>query len=257
MKAIWLSFRHMLRFITRDMMLFAAGLAPILAGLAIHFLVPLGEKMLIQLTGLPMVLTPYYGLFDIFFASIAPAMFCFIAAMVMLEEHDDHMDVYLFVTGLGRRGYLVSRIVLPAILAFVVTVVLLPLFKLTDLSFFGMLMLSLTGTLQGIIIALMVVTLSSNKLEGMAVTKLSTLIILGAVLPYFVPKPVCFFGAFLPSFWMGMATSWMEKTSFYPEKSFFWQGMVLQKGNYVFLLMSAIIAGIWIWVLLVRFRKKR
>ena len=39
------------------------------------------------------ILSPYYSLFDIFFASLTPCMFCFIAAMVILEEHDDHIQM--------------------------------------------------------------------------------------------------------------------------------------------------------------------
>lgn len=228
MKAIRLSFLHMLKFIRHDMMLFAAGLSPLLAGVAIHFGVPVMEKILIRFTGSSAVLAPYYGLFDIFFSAIAPAMFCFIAAMVILEEHDDHIDRYLFVTGLGRGGYFVSRIVLPAAATFVVTVVLLPVFRLTDLSVAEMFFLALTGTLQGIIIDLLIVTLSSNKLEGMAVTKLSALMILGAALPYFVPMPVGFILAFLPSFWVGLA---------------------IHRGALVYMLPSICVAGIWILVL--------
>ena len=112
----------------------AAGLAPLLAGLVIRFGVPLLKKTLIGFTGSPFVLLPYYGLFHFFFASLSPAMVCFIAAMVMLEERDEQIDRYLFVTGLGRKGYFVSRIVIPALLAFAVTAVLLPLFNLTALS---------------------------------------------------------------------------------------------------------------------------
>lgn len=205
MSAIRLSFLQLLKFIRQDMMLAAAGLAPLLAGLAIYFGVPLLEKTLMRFTGLPLVLLPYYGLFHFFFASLSPAMVCFIAAMVMLEEREEHVDRYLFVTGLGRKGYFVSRIVIPALLAFAVTAVLLPLFDLTALSAAEVFFLSLTGTLQGILIALLIVSFSSNKLEGMAVTKLSSLMIFGAVVPFFVPSPVCFFFAFLPSFWMGKA----------------------------------------------------
>lgn len=91
--------------------------------------------------------------------------------MVMLEERDDHIDRYLFITGLGKRGYYISRIVIPAFGALAVTVILLPIFGLTDLSFLEIFFLALAGTLQGIIIALMVIRLSSNKLEGMAITK--------------------------------------------------------------------------------------
>ena len=229
MRAIRLSFLHMLKLIRHDMMLFAAGLAPLLAGVAIRFGVPFLEKLLISYAGAEAVLSPYYGLFDIFFASIAPAMFGFIAAMVMLEEHDDHIDRYLFITGLGRNGYLVSRIMIPAFCAFVITAALLPVFRLSALPAAGIVLLSLAGTLQGIIIALLIVALSSNKLEGMAITKLSALMILGAVVPYFVPKPLCYCLSILPSFWIGKA---------------------ILENVLIYMMMSILVAGIWILVLL-------
>lgn len=234
MKAIWISFRHMLRFVSRDMMLLAAGLAPILAGIAIRFVVPLGEIMLIEMTGMSCVLQPYYGLFDVFYASIAPVMFCFVSAMVMLEERDDHIDRYLMVTELGYGGYVISRIVLPGIAAFLVTGVLLPMFKLIVMSFVMMVLLALPGALQGIIIALLIVTISSNKLEGMAVTKLSTLIIMGAVVPYFVPKPVCYVFSFLPSYWMGYGA---------------------QTENWVWMIPGIFVAAIWVLVFYRRYAK--
>ena len=99
---LWQEVRKpMLRMIRQDRMLLAAGLAPFFAGLAMRFAVPLAESGLIRLTGTETVLAPYYALFDLFFACLTPAMFCFIAAMVMLEERDEHIDWYLFVTGLA------------------------------------------------------------------------------------------------------------------------------------------------------------
>ena len=228
MKAIRLSFFQMLKFVSKDKMLLAALLAPLLAGSAIRFGVPFTEGILTRVTALPAILSPYYGLFVIFFSSITPAMFCFIAAMVVLEERDDHVDRYLFVTGLGRNGYFVSRIGLPALAAFVVTAALLPVFRLAALSMWSIILLSLTGSLQGIFIALLIVALSSNKLEGMAITKLSSLMMLGAVTPYFVPAPVCFWFSFLPSFWVGMA---------------------VYESNLVYMLPSVLIAGFLIWAL--------
>lgn len=235
MRAAWLSFFHTLKFIRKDRMLLAAGLAPILAGAAIYFGVPFAGEMLTRFTGMPGILSPFYGLFTISFASITPVMYCFIFAMVILEEHDEHIDRYLFVTGLGRRGYFVSRIVIPALAAFVVTVILLPVFRITALSMGTIILLSLTGTLQGVIIELLIVTLSSNKLEGMAITKLSTLTIFGAVLPYFVPTPFCYCLSFLPSFWVGMA-------------------MLNNVPGYT--MLSVLLAGVWIMGLQVRFYRK-
>lgn len=228
MRAVRLSFLHMLKLVRQDRMLLAAGLAPLLAGIAVRYAVPLAEGSLVHLTGADAVLAPYYALFDLFFASLTPAMFCFIAAMVMLEERDDHIDRYLSATALGRNGYFISRIVLPALGAFAVTVILLLVFHLSPLSAAAIVLLSLTGTLQGIIIGLLIVTISSNKLEGMAVTKLSSLMILGAVIPYFVPAPFSFAFSFLPSFWMGKA---------------------MMEGSLLSLLPSIAAGGCWITVL--------
>ena len=231
MRVIRLSFFHMLKLIRQDRMLLAAGMAPILAGTAIKYAVPFAEGSLIRLTGAEAVLAPYYGLFDVFFASLTPIMFCFIAAMVMLEERDDHIDRYLSVTALGRRGYYISRIVIPALAAFGVTAILLPIFHLTPLCVGEVFCLSLAGTWQGVIVALLIVTVSSNKLEGMAVTKLSSLIMLGAAAPYFVPAPFSFGFSFLPSFWMGKA---------------------IWESDIVYLLPSVVTAGFWSAVLWVR-----
>lgn len=213
MRTIRISFLHMLKFVRKDKMLFAAMIAPLLAGIAIHFAIPVAEKELTAMTGRAAVLAPYYSLVDVFFASLTPVMYCFIAAMVVLEEHDDHIDCYLFVTGLGRNGYFISRIALPTLFAFVITVALLPVFGLTELSVVEILFLSLAGSLQGIIIALMVVTLSTNKLEGMAVTKVSSLLMLGAFVPYFVSGPLQYGVSVLPSFWMGKALAEQEPLS--------------------------------------------
>jgi fluoroquinolone transport system permease protein len=195
----------MLKFMKHDMMLLAAGSAPVLAGFAIRFLIPIMEKALCHYTGRSHIMVPYYGLFDIFYSALTPVIFCFIAAMIMLEERDDHIDRYLFVTGLRQRGYYISHVIFPALAAFAMTLILLPIFKLTALSAGNVIFLAMTGTLQGIIVSLLIVTVSSNKLEGMAVTKLSSLIMFGALVPYFVPASLGYYLSFLPSFWTGMA----------------------------------------------------
>ena len=57
--------------------------------------------------------------------------------------------------------------------------------------------------MQGIIISLLILTFSSNKLEGMAVTKLSTLMVCGAVIPFFIKHDLQYVLFPLPSFWIG------------------------------------------------------
>lgn len=204
MRAVRLSSMQLLRLVRQDMMLLAACLAPVLAGSLIRWIVPVLEESLRGWLSLPCVLSPYYGIFDIFLSMLTPIMFCFAAAMVTLEETDDHISAYLFVTSLGKTGYLVSRIFVPAAAAFLVTMVLLPLSRLTDMNAAHVTFLSAAGALQGIVMVMLIVTLSSNKLEGMAVTKLSTLTILGVMAPYFLPEGIQYLLWFLPSYWTVM-----------------------------------------------------
>lgn len=67
--------------------------------------------------------------------------------------------------------------------------------------------------MQGMIVALLVLTISSNKLEGMAVTKLSTLTVFGAAIPFFIKTDIQYIISPLPSFWIGKAI--LENTLFY------------------------------------------
>ena len=238
MKAIMNSFILMISFVRKDMMLLAACIAPILAGVFFRFGIPEVEKLLCQLTGNASVLMPYYEMFDISLSVLMPVMFCFAAAMVILEERDDKQINYLIVTPLGKRGYLIARLGIPFLMSMVGTLILIPVFMLTELSVWKIIFLSVSGSIQGIIIALMIVTFSSNKLEGMAVTKLSTLMVFGFIVPYFIAGNVQYILMALPSFWVGK---------------------VIYNGNAVFILPAIVVSFVWIYFLLkkVQTDKKR
>lgn len=213
MKAIRLSFFQMAAAMRRDMMLFASCFAPILAGFFFRFAIPLLEAALTDSFHMTAVISPYYRLIDILLAMLPSTMFCFVSAMVSLEEKDEKTAVYLFITPLGKTGYIFARFGVPSVIAFFATIILLPVFKLTALSLFTILLLSAGGTLQGMIVALLVLTISSNKLEGMAVTKLSTLTVFGAAIPFFIKSDIQYIISPLPSFWIGKAI--LENTLFY------------------------------------------
>lgn len=205
MKAIRLSFFQMAAAMRRDMMLFAACLAPILAGLFFRFVIPFLEAVMIDRFHAAAIISPYYGLIDICFMMLSPTMFCFVSAMVTLEEADEKTAAYLFITPLGKTGYLSARFGVPAVAAFLVTLILFPFFRLTAFSPIATLLFAAVGTLQGMIVALLILAFSSNKLEGMAITKLSTLTVLGAVIPFFIKDNIQYMLFPLPSFWIGKA----------------------------------------------------
>ena len=191
MKAIRLSFFQMAAAMRRGMMLFVSCFSPILAGFFFRFAIPFIESALTDSFHIAAIISPYYKLVDILFAMLSSTMFCFVSAMISLEERDEKTAVYLFITPLRKTGYIVARFGVPSAIAFLAIIILLPVFKLTHLSSITILLLAAGGTLQGMIVALLVLTISSDKLEGMALTKLSTDI-------QYVISP-------LPSFWIGKA----------------------------------------------------
>lgn len=203
MRAVGICFLQMLKFIKKDRMLFAACFAPLLAGAFFRFAVPWADRKMAVWFSDTLILRPYYGLIDVVFSMLASIMFCYAAAMVILEEVDDHIAGYLFVTVLGKKGYLLARLGIPAAAAFILTVLLLPVFKLSGSGVLSIVCLAGGGALQGLILALLITAFSSNKLEGMAVTKLSSLLVMGAAVPYFFNGDVQYFFSLLPSFWMG------------------------------------------------------
>ena len=115
-------------------MLLAACIAPVLAGVLFRFGVPHLEQALCAGLHRSVCISPYYALIDIAYVMIAPILLCFSAVMLLLDERDEKIVNAFLVTPLMKRGYLVSRMGFPAAAAFVCTLVLLPLFRLTSIS---------------------------------------------------------------------------------------------------------------------------
>lgn len=228
MRIIWRSFLHMLRFIRHDMMQVVALISPFICGSVFRFGVPALERYLTVNFSKPKIIAPYYGLFNILFSLITPTMLCYIASMVILEEKDDHVSVYLAATPLGKNGYIFSRLVIPAVISFVITLILLPFFSLSKLYPSQVIMLSLTGAAQGLIITLIVIVFSANKLEGLAVTKLSVLMTLAIFAPYFIRTKAQYLLSVLPTYWIGKA---------------------VYENSFLYFLLALAVSTVWIYAL--------
>lgn len=221
--------------IAKDMMLFAAALAPVLAGLAFRFGIPVLERTIEKYSGIEEVLNSYYGIFDGLLILLSSIMYCFIGAMCVLEEFDEGTARYLCVTPLEKKGYLASRLGIPAVLAFVISYVTACIFSLERHQPLIILILCVIAMLQGLAIGLMVISLSHNKLEGMALTKLAGVFLFGLLIPYFARKGSRWFGGVFPSFWMGL---------------------LLREGKLLYGCAGMAVSGFWIFGFYRRFRKK-
>lgn len=235
MRKYYTSILQLFRQIRSDYMLTLAYLVPLIVGCIVKFGIPILENTLTSHFQTAYLLTPYYPLFDLFLSMIAPIMFCFSFAMILLEEIDDKVARYYMITPLGKGGYLFSRIGLPAIISLLLTPLILLLFHISPISIGTLLAISLLGTIMGIIVALIIVSLSTNKLEGMAVTKMAAMLTMGILPPFFIKGNVEYLFAVLPSYWLGKCV----------------------QNNSLLVFISGLLVGfVWIFLLVKKFNKK-
>ena len=202
MKAFLSVTKRFLSEIWSDTMLAVLPFVPIFMGIVFRFGVPALENYLCDRLGKTAILTPYFIIFDLLLSIMTPLMFTAAGAMVILDEADLGLARAIAVTPIGRSGYLLSRIGVPAIISTVYCVIITLIFRLSDIGTLRLLLLALCSGALSITAALMIVAMAKNKVEGMAYTKLTGLLVAGLPVVLLVPSPYKYIAAFLPTFWM-------------------------------------------------------
>ncbi len=216
-------------------MLSAVCIGTLVTALFIRFGVPAIENILCNHFQEEVILAKYYLLFDLMLALITPYMFCFASAMMILTEYDENLTRYLAVTPVGKNGYILSRLVFPALISIVVSVALMHWFSLTAWSFAMTLLTCILTCLMSIAVALLTFAFSHNRVEGLAMAKLSGLLMVGLFVPFFLLTNIQYLFSPLPSFWI--AKLCMEQ-------------------NLIFLWPATLSSLIWITVLYQKFSRK-
>jgi len=200
-KSILRSFGIFIRQITGDNMLWAVCLAPFITALLFRFGIPYAESLLCAYFQREAILADYYLLFDLVLCIMPSYMLCFASAMVMLTERDENMAGYMSVTPVGKSGYVLSRLIFPAAISLPFAILLTYLFSLTDINLLMLSEVSVLMSFSSIAVALFIFSFSRNRVEGMAMAKMSGLMFIGLVVPFFVLTEAQYFVALLPSFW--------------------------------------------------------
>jgi fluoroquinolone transport system permease protein len=195
-----------------DGMLIMMVVAPVLAGMFFKFLVPVFENLLTGYFSTDRILADYYVLIDLFVVALTPYMFCFAASMTMLDEYDQNVTQHLIVTPLMKRGYLFSRLIMITSLATIYSIGIILLLSLTRWTFIEAVFYALVSSLIAITYSLALFSFSNNKVEGLALAKLSGLFLMGLPIPFFITNSNQYLVSFLPSFWMAkikLEFSWL------------------------------------------------
>lgn len=235
MKPLIRSFKMFLSQIKHDDMLIAVCIAPLLAALFFRFGIPAIERFLCEYYDKKVILADYYLLFDLFLSILTPYMVCFSSAMVLLTEYDENMSQYMAVTPVGKKGYFVSRLIFPAFISFFASILLMLCFSLTEWSLPMLVLVCFLSALTSVAISLLLFSFSHNRVEGMAVAKMSGLIMLGIPVPFSLLSKAQYLFSVLPSFWIAK---------------------ICLEHSYWISIPALITSAVWIWLLYGKFKKK-
>lgn len=182
----------------RDPMLAIAAVGPLVLAVVIRFGTPTVATMVAPIFALP----SYYPVIAGSMVVFGPTIYGFVVGMFVLEDREQGMLAAYRTSPLSARGYLLYRGVTAYALSLTATLPAIAVIGLVPISPMVLIGTAVVGALGGPVIALGFGTLASNTIEGIALSKLVNLVILGpALVIAVVPAPLQFVAGVFPAYW--------------------------------------------------------
>lgn len=133
--------------------------------------------------------------------AIPAALVGWVTGFLMLEDRDEGTLLALDVTPMGKSGFILYRVGITAALAIAITLYAWPLL-LPGANLLVVAVIVGLVSLNAIAFAIVLPAVARNKVEGLAVTKLTNLLALAPLLAA-IPSPLRYVGGVLPPYWIG------------------------------------------------------
>lgn len=192
-----------LQSISRDSMLLLISVGSLVLSLAMRFGVPAITPHAQRIFAID--LTHYSPLLMSFVLLLAPGMVGSLVGFLVLDERDDGTLTALLVTPISLPSYLLYRVGLPVVIAFLVTLLAVPIAGLASIPFGQLILAAALASLSGGIVALGVTALATNKVEGFGVLKMLQGLQGLPVVAWFVPAPWQWLFGIVPTYWPAAA----------------------------------------------------
>lgn len=200
--------------ILRDPMLLLSMLAPILLTLVLRYGLPVIEDFV--MVRFDFDLSVYHVLIMSFALILCPLMIGMLTGFILLDERDENLLSYYSITPIGRTGYLLYRLTLPFLLSCLLTNFLIVFSDIHELHL-SLIAIILLVSLSAPLITLFLGVFASNKVEGLALSKLAGFIVIAPIISFFVDSPIAYVAGILPPFWVAEAYS-----AIYTISAFMW-----------------------------------
>jgi fluoroquinolone transport system permease protein len=188
-----------LKSVARDSMLLLISGGALALALALRFIVPFLTGWLQTRFGLDLI--PYYPLLMSLVLFIAPGMMGTVIGLLLLDERDDRTLTALMVTPIPLSSYVMYRLGLPVLLAFLITPPAVLIAGLIVIPFGQLLLVSALASISGATTALLLAALAENKVTGLAVLKGIQGLQALPLAAYFLTPPLQWIAGIMPSYW--------------------------------------------------------
>jgi len=137
-----------------------------------------------------------------FFILMNSFLYGAITGFTLLDDQDDFVLLSLKITPIKVRSYIFIKLAISYIFGFITTLLLIILTGFLETSnFLDVLFIVILAPIQGPILALIVNSFASNKVEGFVVMKMSGIILLAPIAALFVSNWTELLLGLIPGFW--------------------------------------------------------
>jgi hypothetical protein len=133
--------------------------------------------------------------------AIPAALVGWVTGFLMLEDRDEGTLLALDVTPPGKSGFLLYRVTITAALAIAITLYAWPLI-LPGANILVAVSAAVLVALSAVGFAVVLPVVARNKVEGLAVTKITNLLAMAPLLAA-IPSPLRYLAGILPTYWIG------------------------------------------------------
>ena len=184
----------------RDTLLRAVIGLPLMIALLTRLVVPILAQQISAATGLDV--SAYQApIMSGALLLITPTICGLVVGFLLLDQRDDRTLAALQVTPLPPRAYLAYRLAAPLLLSLAMTVVAFPLAGLADAGIAAVLLAALTAAPLAPLVALGLATFAENKVQGLALLKGCSVLMIVPIAAIFVPDPWRWVLGIAPTFW--------------------------------------------------------
>ncbi len=201
MRAIKVLGSSLIKSIFRDsFMLLILGIPLFMAAL-FRFVLPIAQRYLIDYFDLSI----HYNFATLFILTMAPMMSGMVIGFNLLDDRDENILTYMSVTPIRKEGYLLFKVFAPMLAVFFQSLFILIIFNLGEMNLPRLLPLIIILALETPMYALIMASVASNKVEGLAIGKLMGISVAGPVIAYFFMAWWKYFAGIMPTFWIAEA----------------------------------------------------